>query len=397
MSPNNDVSQTSANDDHLNTFALTDQQRAVVDAIFDFWLEHGAWPSTNRIMLEFRKRGMDADRIISSLPPATNHREDSGVKPETISLKLAGIACCRKGKFITDAVLQLIRLSAQRFIANPTTKGHVSREDLTRLLPEANTKEFLAAEHIVLNEHGWWTSGSGIPSGDWHRDTDVSVVHFANIHSVEEFISLRDRMPRTLQQLESPHVALLREVFERWNDTGQWPDSTEFAISYRAKDDALFLLSEIPKQYYRYDNWLDASHTKRIQLTIDGIAASGGAVESGGAASILEEFIDILQALYSHFAETAGEILASASEVAKRLNTPPDLIQRIGLLFVHEYGSGVMLDPSGQEWVARVKKDILQYEGVQTFHDYRRIRDKIRGTPSAVSQVIIQARTPLTT
>lgn len=99
---------------------LTVEQRLVLQAVYDWFRQHGTWPTFLSIDRSMRRaRGLDISSVVRSLPDSLIHkplllpRIDADDK---LSLYLSGVQLCEGGSEDTERFLRLVRWIAQKEI-----------------------------------------------------------------------------------------------------------------------------------------------------------------------------------------------------------------------------------------------------------------------------------------
>lgn len=186
--------------------ALTDQQRTVLQAIYNHFREHAAWPKFITIDRPIRReRKWDTAAIVQGLPESVivppRHGNLRPVSDDELRLRLPGIEACDGGPEDTARFARLLRWIAER------EEAYEPPADSTETMPLVTSAE--AAQYLGLGveddrlpllrllalfrlDH--WSAGTGGPddSGDWTVRPGEDIWRFHDVQTVQDVVDARE-------------------------------------------------------------------------------------------------------------------------------------------------------------------------------------------------------------
>jgi hypothetical protein len=184
---------------------LTQQERTVLQAIYDSFREHGTWPTFITIDRPIRRQySWDTGAIILGLPQSMIVPPRQGLRPiasDELRLRLLGIQACDGGSDDTKRFVRTLRWLAEREEAYepPAGKSHE--------LPQVTSQEI--ADHLGL-DHGdqlpvkrlyamlqldhWGLGGSGSSHNkdSWYIRLGQDIWRFRDVRSIEDVVAARE-------------------------------------------------------------------------------------------------------------------------------------------------------------------------------------------------------------
>jgi hypothetical protein len=182
---------------------LTDQQAAVLQAIYDHFRDHGTWPTFITIDRPIRRQHRrDTGPIILSLPESLIVPPRQGMPPiasDVLRLRLLGIQACSGSSDDTERFVQTLRWLAEREetyeppsgsddempqVTSQEIAGHLGLGDAD-LLPLRRLYAMLDLDH-------WGIGGSSSSENDWSVRLMPDIWRFREVRSVEDCVAVRE-------------------------------------------------------------------------------------------------------------------------------------------------------------------------------------------------------------
>jgi hypothetical protein len=199
----------------VDTPPLTDQQTAVLQAIYDYFREHGTWPTFITIDRQMRRQyGWDTAVIVLGVPehllvsPRPGHLPP--IESDTLRLRLAGLEVCNGTSDDADHFVRTLRWLAQReedFDPPPgseMTMPRTTSSEIEQHLGLGDDAELPLRRLYELLRIDGWGVGS-FQSGDlgWSVTPTRDIWRFNNVQTVADCIAARD----TWKAESRPHMS----------------------------------------------------------------------------------------------------------------------------------------------------------------------------------------------
>jgi serine/threonine protein kinase len=341
--------------------AIGPRQRLVIDTIFSFWRLNYAWPTLRRMIVIFLKDGKNFEDELKLVPRHLYMFDRSNQDSGLVRLTLDGLALCDGMEPVIKAFLDLHRLAVNKFINDPHGVNTISKRDLRGSLPELSIQDFEAIADLVRES---------LPGGDrpdeagWNKTIDEGSLIYKDIASLSQWREARFNTHRTLRALEPVHVELLKAIYAYWKKTGKWPEYRRFLVDHLHLGNTYRLLHEIPKSHFweqvRIPN--SPENTFRIELTFDGVAATGIADDD------LELVVEATKLLVGKFLEDPDRPRVSSEILSERLKCSAGTMDRLAYLLQRTH-IGANVQPNETQWVVVMQSFILGYSQVTTVAD----------------------------
>jgi hypothetical protein len=214
--------------------SLGDEQRLVLQAIYDRFREYGKWPSFISVNRPLRREhGIDTRAIFKSLPDSLVVKPRQGMGPtdtDDLVLRLQGIEACRGGSEDTDRFVRMLRWFADQELAydpppgDDDTMPRVTSDDIAAHLGLQRTDpgydaalERLRAMISLDN----WGLGRGSDQDGWYVNLAPEVWRFRAVQ--RQRFSTEDRSPVAAvigYRPDRPHAA--RFPASGWRGPRRW-------------------------------------------------------------------------------------------------------------------------------------------------------------------------------
>lgn len=181
--------------------SLTGEQRLVLQAIYDWFHEHGDWPQLIAIDRPLRRtQGLEAHTVYLSLPDELVVKPHSGawIAPnEELRLRLLGIHACDGGSEDTERFLRLLPWLAQREIefesqpGGPTGPQVTSNEVSDYLGLDGADSMALRRLYVMLFLDHWGIAGGGSSPDGWQVSVGREIWRFRDVETVGDCVNVR--------------------------------------------------------------------------------------------------------------------------------------------------------------------------------------------------------------
>lgn len=216
--------------------ALTTEQQAVLQAVYDHFREHAAWPTFITIDRRIRRQhGWNTGTIVMSLPESMIVLPRQSLRPiatDELHLRLLGIHACQGGSEDTDRFIRLLRWLAEQEMAYEPQPGgdtmpRITSAEVGQYLGLGDEGDQLALNRLyaMLHLDNWGLSGgSSINADGWHATIGQDIWRFRDVQTVEDCIKVQEewaaetRPPSARELLEN--IDWANWGFTSSNDTG---------------------------------------------------------------------------------------------------------------------------------------------------------------------------------
>jgi uncharacterized protein (TIGR02391 family) len=353
---------------------LTQEQTEFIEYAASEWDQTDEWPRRTHLLLRARKRRLDFEAMLSSLPHDFWDTVDSG-NNERIRLTPVALERTTLREKVVEPFLTLIRLAVKRRLENPYETARVGYDDLLRTVHPRSTRALERLAHYFQN---YWVGGSSSgynPSrpDDYQLYGDLRILTYEGVKSSADVWQRRSRFHAVVpaQKLTRLQKTILRTIHRRWQENqGEWPKMVDVVIELHSRGDVLSALQSLPtnilmSHFSTIDQHL---HTSRLQLRLDGILIAAPEAEPRLMARAFPVLLE-------HFTETEGSAPMKAEDLATRVGAPLAQVLRLKDLFELDGWTGVHIIPQGpSSWVAAIDDAILKMEGVTNLKGFLRKR-----------------------
>ncbi|HEX4704121.1 MAG TPA: hypothetical protein VH352_18485 [Pseudonocardiaceae bacterium] len=181
---------------------MTTEQRLVLQSVYDWFREHGEWPTFVSIDRPLRrKHGLDTRAVIQLLPgslivkplPATWFAAE-----DKLRLRLPGIHVCDGGREDTERFVRLLRWLAQKEVdfdpapdSTETIPCVTSEEARRQLGLDDGDQVALCRLYVMLQMGSWGLAGNGNGPDGWQVFLSSDIWRFRNVRTVEDCLRVR--------------------------------------------------------------------------------------------------------------------------------------------------------------------------------------------------------------
>lgn len=183
--------------------ALTEQQMVVLQAIYDYFHEHGTWPKFIAIDRPLRRaRKWDTAAIVQSLPESAIVPPRQGLRPvrdDELRLRLLGIEACEGGPEDTARFVLLLRWLAEREEAyeppadSDEDMPQVASVEIAEYLGLTDKNDRLSVDRLrVLLGLDHWSVSTGSLRYGWYARPGEDIWRFGDVQTVQDVVASRD-------------------------------------------------------------------------------------------------------------------------------------------------------------------------------------------------------------
>jgi hypothetical protein len=221
---------------------LTNEQRIVLQAIYDKFRDLGTWPPFVTIDRPLRRTSsIDVGAIVQSIPNSLLITARPGnlrpIASDELRLTIRGISRCDAGQEDAACFFRLLRWFAQREIeADPSEGGEqaavrITSEEVRRYLRLAEgNNPTLNRLYAMLQLENWGQEGSGSGADGWYVNVGSNVWRFRDVQTVDDFEALHEAWRR-----ESPMYQAARRAVSHSQVTAVESGEPEAAVYYHVR------------------------------------------------------------------------------------------------------------------------------------------------------------------
>lgn len=167
---------------------LTENQQALLQAVFDHFNEKSDWPSNDGFIVQFRKRG-GFWKIAESLGNTIIEPGQKYNKPSEVKLTIKGIWLCNNSDQILAYFMKALKLCVERFISK-SSEPKIGGEELYHALgrkPLDHRRLYL----ILQGERNIWTGIQNSNPMSFEMSLSENIINFEDINNIEEYIDIQ--------------------------------------------------------------------------------------------------------------------------------------------------------------------------------------------------------------
>jgi hypothetical protein len=194
---------------------LSDDQRVVLQMIYDRFRERGTWTTFGDVDRPLRRLGLDPDAIVQTLAEDLLLPFGIGrphlIARDELKLSLRGIAACEGGEEDIDLLLRLVPWLAERELnfgpddEHPEGDLRVTASEIRGFLQlPADPTGALSRLRQIINLQRWGWSGGEIEPGEWYVQVDRGIYRVAHIEALDDYL----------------------EAMAKWEEAGKQPYAT---------------------------------------------------------------------------------------------------------------------------------------------------------------------------
>ena len=208
----------------MESVMLNEQQRLYLQKIFDYFNEHGTWPTYSYVerTLHQSHPHLDIDEIVKSLPPGLSKPFNAyifdvpGYANEDTFLTIPAIYICQGSEEVLKDFVRVIRFCVERYNSPDKEKRQVTSNDLITLLdmPALSTRKI----GLLLQVEPWiFSSFSTGGEGSWQCTLSREIRRYRDVKTIEEYLEKRDMLKGGARSLVNEPKQHSIVVSEMWN------------------------------------------------------------------------------------------------------------------------------------------------------------------------------------
>jgi hypothetical protein len=183
---------------------LSAEQRTVLQAIYDYFHDHGTWPTFIVIDRPIRQdHGWSTVNVVLRLPESMIVPPRQGMPPvptDELRLRLLGVAQCRGGSQDARAFVEVLRWLAEKEAAyepQPESESNMPRvtsAEVAEYLVGLTDRDQLALKRLyeMLHLDNWGIGGFGSGEDGWYVTLTPDIWRFRDVETVEDCIQARE-------------------------------------------------------------------------------------------------------------------------------------------------------------------------------------------------------------
>ena len=182
---------------------LTDDQRLYLQAIFDYFHEHGKWPTYSfleRVFLQSHPN-LNIDEIVKSLPPGLSKPfsaymfDLTGSANEEAFLTVPAIYLCRGSQGDLADFMRAIGFCVDRYYSPDKTDRQISSDDLVSQLGMSKLSAHKVG--LLLQVEAWiFTLFSSNGEGNWQCTLSREIRRFREVTTIEQYLEKRETLQK---------------------------------------------------------------------------------------------------------------------------------------------------------------------------------------------------------
>ena len=195
---------------NMEPINLTDEQRLYLQAIFDYFREHGKWPTHQYLERQFIRThpDLDIEEIARGLPHGlTNEVEFWNVDSKAF-LTVPAIYRIWGPVQELDTFVRVIEICVELYFNSGGEAHSLSSADLTRDNPTWRGNAVRKVGLLLLSEPRILISAAGPDSeGEWSCTIAREIRRFRGVKTIEQYLEKRNRVRKGTHQPSTPVVA----------------------------------------------------------------------------------------------------------------------------------------------------------------------------------------------
>lgn len=203
------VAQLSAGANHSNWMpSLTDEQRRLLQTVYDHFREHAEWPKYWKIGR--RLVPLNVPQVANSLPPGFLNAHAAGdalssprVNGDSAVLYVPAIRFCEGSNEDLGNFMRVLRLCLDRFLDQDVDEPQVSASDLREEL-HLDDPAVRKMHALISSEPGITWSGGSSGDSDWYVGILSGISRYLEVESIDEYILASRALRRTVGSTQQP-------------------------------------------------------------------------------------------------------------------------------------------------------------------------------------------------
>jgi hypothetical protein len=240
----------------VEQFALSDEQKAVLELIYQKAWKTGAWPAFWIVDRPLRELCADPQTTLQSLIPRYALRDGRGSffqSQEVLRVTLRGINELLERDIVIPLFLQVLGfLVWEEENYEPTREQpepRVSETDVAHFLknwgrPLGQAERIASRLGLLIYDEAskWWCSPSIAPDGHWSVTLSSEIRRYKNVESIEDYFEATPQyspeqpqiggalQDQQVPQSENAHVEVIKPVHKSLRFLGRWTEQIVIGV-----------------------------------------------------------------------------------------------------------------------------------------------------------------------
>jgi len=194
---------------------LSPDQQLLLQTVFDYFNEHGEWPSYGDMTRKL-VREMDVPEVARSLPEELINNSMAYQTQHLAELSVLALFLCDGSAEVLDGFVRALRLGLDRFFDSTNPKPEIASHDLRKDLglPELRAQQV----YHLLTREGITAGGGYSPDRTWRYDVNPGVRLYADVATIGDYLRIQAeqrearRPKQNLPPLVDPFATMFRSI-----------------------------------------------------------------------------------------------------------------------------------------------------------------------------------------
>ena len=186
---------------------LTDDQRFYLQTVFDYFRQHGKWPTFKHLDRQFTLAyaDLDIEETVQGLPKELAQPVNFYAQDSEAALTVPGIYQVWDSIQELSVFVHVIELCVDVYLRSENEKPSMSSDDLKRDYPTWRELDIRKVGTLLRGEPGIWSVfyGPG-EDGSWRGEIVRDVRRFRDVKTIEQYLEKRDILMKVPSQPATP-------------------------------------------------------------------------------------------------------------------------------------------------------------------------------------------------
>lgn len=167
---------------------LTEKEIILLQMVFDYFNNNGAWPSSRKIQVKFRNDG-DLWSVAEEIGRYIIVADDGNQEDSKTYLTVEGISLCNGSKQILDLFMRFLKICVERYLENPEDSRITATELKAKL--KMVDREWLKFYQLFKNESNIWSGLSGNPDDPNFQITlSPRILRYDKLTTIDNYLEI---------------------------------------------------------------------------------------------------------------------------------------------------------------------------------------------------------------
>jgi hypothetical protein len=179
---------------------LNDNQRLYLQTIFDYFREHGEWPTHRYLEHTFYHThpDLDIEEVVQNLPDGLTSPVDLRNDSSKATLNVSSIYQIWGSEKELDTFVHVIELCVDTYFRSSDGKPRISSNDIAQYNLQWRKMAIRKVGWLLLQELGIWSSfAEPDVNGDWSCEITTDIRRFRGVKTIEQYLEKRDQPKKT--------------------------------------------------------------------------------------------------------------------------------------------------------------------------------------------------------